>query len=138
MKPVVLDTNILLDIFVFDDERAKDLKKAIIAKEIDVVASTKTIEELMDVIARPVFELQQEQQLDILTQWKSCARMVDDSSLSKAPWVCGDADDQLFLDMAYTLKPAVIISKDNDLLRLASKAITQNILISNDYQAFNP
>ena len=137
MKPIVLDTTILLDIFVFNDERAQGLKNALITKSIKAMASTKTIEELVDVIARPIFKLPEEQQLSILHQWKSYASMVDESALSKAPWICEDIDDQIFLDIAFTLRPAIIISKDNALLKIASKAISHHVLISNDYQSFN-
>lgn len=137
MKPVVLDTNILLDIFVFNDKRAQGLKNALMTRSIEAMASTKTIEEFVDVIARPIFKLPKEQQLSILHQWKSCASMIDESALSKAPWICEDIDDQIFLDIAFTLRPAIIISKDNALLKIASKAMSHHVLISNDYQSFN-
>ena len=100
MKLVVLDTNILLDIFVFNDERAVDLKQAILEQSIQVVASQKTLEELADVLSRPLFKLDEESQAAILVQWKSIAHQVDDSNLAPAPWKCLDADDQIFLDLA--------------------------------------
>ena len=55
MKPVVLDTNILLDIFVFNDERASNLKQAIVDGSFPAVASQKTLFEFADVISRPLF-----------------------------------------------------------------------------------
>ena len=59
MKSVVLDTNILLDIFVFNDPRAADLKQAILTGDIQPIASQKTLAELVDVISRPLFEFSQ-------------------------------------------------------------------------------
>jgi putative PIN family toxin of toxin-antitoxin system len=138
MKLVVLDTNILLDIFVFNDERAVDLKQAILEQSIQVVASQKTLEELADVLSRPLFKLDEESQAAILVQWKSIARQVDDSNLAPAPWKCQDADDQIFLDLAYQLRPAILISKDNAVLQIASRAALENILITSDYKAFKP
>jgi putative PIN family toxin of toxin-antitoxin system len=138
MKPVVLDTNILLDIFVFNDERAVDLKQAILEQSIQVVASQKTLEELTDVLSRPLFKLDEESQAAILVQWKSIAHQVDDSNLAPAPWKCQDADDQIFLDLAYQLRPAILISKDNAVLQIASRAAPENILITSDYKAFKP
>ena len=138
MKPVVLDTNILLDIFVFNDERAVDLKQAILEQSIQVVASQKTLEELADVLSRPLFKLDEESQAAILVQWKSIAHQVDDSNLAPAPWKCQDADDQIFLDLAYQLRPAILISKDNAVLQIASRAAPENILITSDYKAFKP
>jgi len=138
MKLVVLDTNILLDIFVFNDERAVDLKQAILEQSIQVVASQKTLEEFADVLSRPLFKLDEESQAAILVQWKSIAHQVDDSNLAPAPWKCQDADDQIFLDLAYQLRPAILISKDNAVLQIASRAAPKNILITSDYKAFKP
>ena len=136
MKPVVLDTNILLDIFVFNDERAVDLKQAILERRIQAVASQKTFAEFADVLSRPLFKLDEETQLAILAQWKSNAQQVDDSNLAPAPWQCRDTDDQIFLDLAYQLRPTILISKDNAVLQLASRAAPDGILITSDYQAF--
>lgn len=136
MKPVVLDTNILLDIFVFNDERALHLKKALFDKTIHLVASQKTIEEFADVISRPLFKLDEQTQAAILAQWQSIVEQRDDSNLAPAPWKCQDPDDQIFLDLAYQFRPAILISKDNAVLQIASKAASEGILITNDYNAF--
>jgi putative PIN family toxin of toxin-antitoxin system len=138
MKPVVLDTNILLDIFVFNDERAVNLKQAILEQSIQVVASQKTLEEFADVLSRPRFKLDKEFQAAILTQWQSISRQVDDSNLAPAPWKCRDKDDQIFLDLAYQLRPTILISKDNAVLQIASRAAPEGILITSDYKAFKP
>ena len=136
MKPVVLDTNILLDIFVFNDERALQLKKALFDKATQFLASQKTIEEFADVISRPLFKLDKQTQTALLTQWQSIAEQRDDSNLASAPWQCQDPDDQIFLDLAYQLRPTILISKDNAVLQIAHKAASENILITSDYNAF--
>jgi putative PIN family toxin of toxin-antitoxin system len=136
MKPVVLDTNILLDIFVFNDERARNLKQAIVDGSIPAIASQKTLFELADVISRPLFKLDEVTQAAILAQWQSIAQQYDDSDLATAPWKCQDPDDQIFLDLAYQFRPAVLISKDNALLNIASRAAQEDIVITNDYNAF--
>jgi putative PIN family toxin of toxin-antitoxin system len=137
MKPVVLDTNILLDIFVFNDERATNLKRSLLSGDISAVASQKTLLEFADVISRPLFKLDEVTQAKIVGQWQSTAQQYDDSSLARAPWKCQDSDDQVFLDLAYQLRPAILISKDNALLRIASQAALEGILITSDYSAFN-
>jgi putative PIN family toxin of toxin-antitoxin system len=136
MKPVVLDTNILLDIFVFNDERAINLKQAIMDGSIPAVASQKTLLEFADVISRPLFKLDEATQAAILNLWQSLAQQHDDSNLATAPWKCQDPDDQIFLDLAHKLKPAILISKDNALLHIASRAAQEDILITSDYNAF--
>ena len=136
MKPVVLDTNILLDIFIFNDEGALHLKKVLFDKTIRFLASQKTIEEFADVISRPLFKLDEQAQATILDQWQSIAEQQDDSNLAPAPWKCQDPDDQIFLDLAYQLRPTILISKDNAVLQIARSAASEDILITNDYNAF--
>jgi putative PIN family toxin of toxin-antitoxin system len=138
MNPVVLDTNILLDIFVFNDERAINLKQALVDGSITAIASQKTLLELADVVSRPLFQLDEDAQTSILNQWQSISRLHDDSNLATAPWKCQDPDDQIFLDLAYQLRPSILISKDNAVLQIASRAIQENILITSDYNAFKP
>jgi putative PIN family toxin of toxin-antitoxin system len=136
MKVVVFDTNVLLDLFVFNDFRALHLKRALIEGNIEALATQKTLEEFSDVIARPLFSLDESQQELIHNQWLSLAKVLDDQSLLKAPWVCQDPDDQVFLDLAYTAKPCSLISKDNEVLRFANKAAAEQVLITADYKAF--
>ena len=136
MKPVVLDTNILLDIFVFNDERAIHLKQAIVNEGIVAIASQKTMLEFTDVISRPLFKLDEATQVAVLSQWQSIAKQYDDSDLAPAPWICQDPDDQIFLDLAYRLRPAILISKDNAVLNIAGRAAHEDILITSDYNAF--
>lgn len=137
MKVVVFDTNVLLDLFVFNDFRALHLKQALIEEKIEALATQKTLEEFVDVITRPLFSLDTDQQEFIRNQWLSLAKVLDDQSLLKAPWACNDLDDQVFLDLAYTAKPCTLMSKDNEVLRFASKAATEQVLITADYTAID-
>jgi putative PIN family toxin of toxin-antitoxin system len=133
--PVIFDTNVLLDLFVFNDFRALHLKQALIDGKIDALASPKTLEEFTDVIARPLFALTPEQQEQIRLQWHGLARVVEDTALIKAPWVCHDPDDQVFLDLAYSNKPCTLMSKDNEVLRFINPAQKEQVLITADYTA---
>ena len=135
MKSVIFDTNVLLDIFVFHDFRAIHLKDALLNQTLDAHASEQTLEELTEVIARPLFSLSQGDQERIVLEWRSLAKMIKDEDIVKAPWECNDKDDQVFLDLAYTAKPCVILSKDNEVLRLASRAAKEGVVITADYKA---
>ena len=135
MKVVVFDTNVLLDLFIFNDFRALHLKQALIEGKIDALATPATLEEFADVIARPLFSLDQAQQEQIFLQWQGLARALDDKDLMKSPWACQDPDDQVFLDLAFTAKPCTLISKDNEVFRFANKAVLEQILITADYTA---
>ena len=137
MKAAVFDTNVLLDLFVFNDFRALHLKQALIEGKIDALATPNTLEEFADVISRPLFSLDEVRQEQIYLQWQSLANIMDDQDLSKAPWICADPDDQVFLDLAYTARPCTLISKDNEVLRFANKAAIEHILITADYTAID-
>ncbi|QWE20035.1 putative toxin-antitoxin system toxin component, PIN family [Polynucleobacter sp. AP-Kolm-20A-A1] len=133
MRVVILDTNVLLDLFVFNDFRALHLKEALLARHISALATPKTLEEFADVISRPLFSLDQTAQEKIFTQWSSLAKIIGDEDLQNSPWQCQDPDDQVFLDLAYTHKPCTLVSKDNEVLKFASKAAKEQILITADY-----
>jgi putative PIN family toxin of toxin-antitoxin system len=138
VKPVVvLDTNILLDILVFDDQRAHPLRGALTNKTIDAVATAQTIEEFQDVISRPQFDLSLEQQKEIDLQWQTWSRILDDVSIEVAPWKCKDRDDQVFINLAYSLRPAILISKDKLVLKIAKRAIKENVVITSDHNKFD-
>lgn len=137
MKVVVFDTNVLLDLFVFNDFRALHLKQALVEGKFNALATPATLEEFADVIARPLFSLDQDRQEQIRSQWQNLAKVLEDSSLIKAPWVCQDPDDQVFLDLAFTTKPCTLISKDNEVLRFAHKAAIEQVLITADYKIFD-
>jgi len=133
MNTVVFDTNVLLDLFVFNDFRAIHLKQALLEKQIDALATPKTLEEFADVISRPLFSLEPAAQETILLQWRSLARIVDEQNLAPSSWCCQDPDDQVFLDLAFTSKPCILISKDNEVLKFATKALKENVLITDNY-----
>ena len=135
MLTIVFDTNVLLDLFVFNDFRALHLKQALIDGKMKALATPSTLEEFADVIARPVFSLDGTLQEQLRQQWQSLAQIRDDQSLIKAPWTCQDPDDQVFLDLAYTEKPCILISKDNEVLRFANQAAKKHIVITADYTA---
>ena len=137
MKVVIFDTNVLLDLFVFNDFRALHVKQALIDGKIKALTTPNTLEEFADVISRPLFSLDEAQQEQIYLQWQSLARVIDDQSLSKAPWACNDPDDQVFLDLAYTARPCTLISKDNEVLRFVNKAAIEQVLITADYTALD-
>jgi len=137
MKSVVFDTNVLLDLFVFNDFRALHLKQALLENKIDALTSLKTLEEFADVISRPLFSLETAEQEKILLQWKSLSRVLDDESLLSAPWRCKDTDDQIFLDLAFTAKPCTLMSKDNKVLKFAARAVKEGVLISADYNSLD-
>jgi putative PIN family toxin of toxin-antitoxin system len=133
MTVVILDTNVLLDLFVFNDFRAIHLKEALLTNKVIALATPKMLAEFTDVISRPLFSLDQAAQDKIILQWNSLVKVVADDILSASPWRCQDPDDQVFLDLAFTNKPCKLISKDNEVLKFSGQATKERVLITADY-----
>ena len=135
MKPrLVLDTNVILDLLVFQDPAAEVVRMALDAKLVDAVRSEASMLELIDVIQRPTFRLNQEEQSIILQAWESSTRLLENGAIEPAPFTCRDQDDQVFLDMAYSLRPALLLSKDLRVLELQAIAKRHGVEITQDYE----
>ena len=119
---VVIDTNVVLDLFVFGDAAALPLKQALEDKKLDWVATHPMREELERVLAYPqivprlaFYKLQAE---DVLAAFDKHTRMVEVAI--KAPVTCSDADDQGFIDLAVAHK-AMLLSKDKAVTSMAKR-----------------
>jgi putative PIN family toxin of toxin-antitoxin system len=134
IKPrLVLDTNVILDLLVFKDPTAEPIRHLLDARLVDAVRSEASMRELIDVIQRPTFKLSQEEQEIILQAWESSARLLENAAIEQAPFACRDLDDQVFLDMAYSIRPALLLSKDLQVLELRAIAKPHGVEISNQY-----
>lgn len=134
IKPrLVLDTNVILDLFVFKDPSAEPIRLALHAQQVDAVRTAASLLELMDVIRRPVFKLSLDAQEAIIQAWVSSTRVLENAAIEEAPFTCADLDDQVFINMAYSVRPALLFSKDKHVLELQRRALREQIEISNDY-----
>ena len=134
IKPrLVLDTNVILDLLVFKDPSAEPIRLLLDAKQVDAVRTSVSMAELIDVIGRPAFKLSQEDQETILQAWQSNTRLLENTGIEPAPFTCRDPDDQVFLDMAYSLRPTFLLSKDLRVLELRAIAKHHGVEISNQY-----
>jgi putative PIN family toxin of toxin-antitoxin system len=121
-RPLVLDTNIVLDLFVFDDAAARALKFELAGGAWEWLATATMRDELERVLAYPQIEsrlafyrlLAQ----DVLASFDRHARLVEVAA--KAPVSCADADDQKFIDLAVAHK-ALLLSKDGDVLAMKKR-----------------
>jgi putative PIN family toxin of toxin-antitoxin system len=135
MKPrLVLDTNVILDLLVFKDPSTEPIRLLLDAKLVDAVRTSASMAELMDVIGRPTFKLSREDQETIVQAWESGTRLLENEAIEPAPFTCRDLDDQVFLDMAYSIRPALLLSKDLRVLELQTIAKRHGIEISQDYE----
>jgi putative PIN family toxin of toxin-antitoxin system len=133
-KPrLVLDTNVILDLLVFKDPATEPIRLAIDTRRVDAVRTAASFAELMDVVQRPIFKLSSEEQEGIVRTWVSNTRLLENAAIVPAPFTCRDPDDQVFINMAYSVRPALLLSKDLRVLELRSRALLEKIEISSDY-----
>jgi putative PIN family toxin of toxin-antitoxin system len=120
MDPVVIDTNVVLDLFVFDDPACAGLRAALNDGRADWLASDAMREELQRVLAYPHIA----RRLDdtgadrVLAAFDRHARCV--APAPKAAFTCRDPDDQRFIDLAVAHQ-ATLLSKDAQVLALARR-----------------
>ena len=125
---VVLDTNIVLDLLVFDDLAARPLKDQLEAGTLQWLATQAMRDELQRVLAYPqivprlaFYQTSAEQvlaQFDRLAQRREAA--------PKARLTCSDPDDQKFIDLAVTCQ-ATLLSKDRAILCMAKRLVSQGV-----------
>ena len=116
---IVLDTNIVHDWLVFEDGGMPELMAAINAREVVIASNQACIDELIRVLAYPVFKLDQSAQTVALKKYLSYVQITPEraSMLGQVPR-CRDKDDQKFLELAAHARAAALISKDNAVLGL--------------------
>lgn len=124
----VLDTNVLLDLWVFDDPSVRALRSALDDGACIALRSADTDAELADVLARAEFELTTKRQQELLARWHERTRLIE--RVFAAPWQCTDPHDQRFLDLAFTARAQMLITRDKALLRLARKARASGLRIA--------
>ena len=135
IKPrLVLDTNVILDLLVFKDPSAEPIQLLLDANQVDAVRTLASMAELIDVIGRPTFKLSQENQEAIVQAWESATRLLENTAIEPAPFTCRDRDDQVFIDMAFSIRPALLLSKDLRVLELQAIARRHGVDISQDYE----
>ena len=119
---IVLDTNIVLDAFVFNDPATQPLKAALAARERQWIATQPMRDELERVLAYPKIMVRLAfYQLDaaqVLAQFDGLVRLVEVAP--KAGVTCTDPDDQKFIDLAVAHK-SMLLSKDRAVLCMAKR-----------------
>lgn len=122
---VVLDTNVILDLWHFDDLGARALRAMLDAGTLRVVTSDAVDAELSDVLSRAQFCASRDA---VLARWHAVATTI--CVTDAAPWTCRDPDDQKLLDLAVCARAAALITKDKALLSLARRAAAAGVLIA--------
>jgi putative PIN family toxin of toxin-antitoxin system len=125
---VVLDTNIVLDLFVFGDLAAQSLKSAVVTGQLQWLATGAMRVELERVLAYPQIAKRMTRDglavAAVLLAFDTHARLV--AASAKAPVTCSDADDQIFIDLAVAHK-AWLLSKDQAVLCMRKRLLSLDV-----------
>ena len=126
---VVIDTNIILDVFVFNDAAAKPVRQALEAGELDWIATQPMRDELARVLAYPqivprlnFYRLSAD---DVLASFDRHVRLL--AVAAKARLNCSDPDDQKFIDLAVAGK-TLLLSKDRHVLSMSKRLLALGVL----------
>ena len=121
-EALVLDTNIALDLFVFQDAATEALRTAVERADGAWIATAAMREELVRVLDYPQIARRLKAQTrpaqDVLDAFDRCTRLVAEAP--KAAYTCKDPDDQKFIDLA-AVHRATLVSKDDAVLCMAKR-----------------
>ena len=123
-KPVVLDTNIVLDVFLFNDPATQPLRDGLNHGTLRWIATVPMREELARVLdyAQIVKRLDfyQLTKEGVLAQFDALAHI--QCVPGKAPVTCKDPDDQKFIDLAVAYQ-CLVLSKDQAVLSMRKRLL---------------
>ena len=129
-SPIVLDTNIILDAFVFNDPAAEPVRQALAGQQVDWLATQPMREELARVLAYPkIAQKLAFYKLDapaVLAKFDQHTRIVDIAP--KASVTCSDKDDQKFIDLAVQHQ-ALLLSKDKAVISMRKRLLAFEIFV---------
>ena len=129
---IVIDTNIVLDLLVFDDPVWAPLQVALGAGSLRWIATPSMRVELERVLGYPLIarRLLRDARApeDVLARFDAQAQMVDAKPV-RAVFVCKDPDDQVFIDLAVAHK-ARLLSKDKLVLAMRKRLATLGVEVA--------
>ena len=128
--PIVLDTNIVLDVFIFNDVAARPLKQALEAGELDWLATHAMRDELARVLTYPKIVARltfyRLSALCVLAAFDQHARLTE--AAAKANVTCSDPDDQKFIDLALARR-ALLLSKDRAIISMRKRLLALELRV---------
>ena len=125
--PIVLDTNVCLDLFVFHDPRWASLLAALEAGLVTAVTRADCRAEYLAVLHYPHLPLDDDSRAVAAARFDALIQVVaPDSRAIRLP-VCTDRDDQKFLEIARDAGAAILVSKDKAVLKLARRTAREGL-----------
>ncbi|HEX7934953.1 MAG TPA: putative toxin-antitoxin system toxin component, PIN family [Paraburkholderia sp.] len=121
---VVLDSNVWIDILVFDDPHTRPIRAALENGALAALIDTRCLAELTYVLDYPQFVGRNVDKSAALAIVARLAELVEPTAPpedAKPLPKCKDRDDQKFLELAHAAKADWLVSKDRAVLKLAKR-----------------
>jgi putative PIN family toxin of toxin-antitoxin system len=124
-RPVVLDTNVVLDLLIFDDPHVPPIRELVARGELRWIADRAQRIELERVLhysqIAPRVSFYGKTAEGVLAAFDAAVEYVDEAP--KIRFTCTDPDDQHFLDLASQHR-ALLVSKDKAVLKQRKRVAT--------------
>lgn len=128
-RRMVLDTNVLLSLWVFADSRYLPIRAAIESGPWAALTDAACLAEFERVLGYPEFKLDAQAQRSALAEYANIAHVIASVAWMRLPQ-CSDRDDQKFLELACGGAAQVLVTSDKALLKMArNKAIKDRLQI---------
>ncbi|MGF6792578.1 putative toxin-antitoxin system toxin component, PIN family [Paraburkholderia sp. 35.1] len=124
---VVLDSNVWIDILVFDDPHTRPIAAALESGALAALIDARCLAELAYVLDYPQFAHRSVDKAAALAVVARLAQLVEpceptESAADARPLPqCKDRDDQKFLELAHAAQADWLVSKDRAVLKLAKR-----------------
>lgn len=120
MLRLVLDTNVVLDLFHWANIDAVPIMAALEDGRIECFADERTLDELQRVLTYPQLKMTPAMITERYARYSSLVKCVPAGEAPPLPR-CKDRDDQKFLELAARCEANILVSKDKELLRLRGR-----------------
>ena len=128
---IVIDTNVLLDIWIYSDTATVTLRQKLLQGQLQWVTTAAMSEELLRVLDYEHISRRREKDgissIDVMQAFDRHSSCVPDAPRSS--YVCKDADDQKFIDLAVANK-AILLSKDRQVLKLKKRLMLVGVQVA--------
>ena len=120
---LVLDTNVALDLFHWNDRTAAPILQAVQAGQCELLTDAACFAEFAHVIARPQFGLDAAAAAAAIDAYRQLVRLHARAATNPAHSLprCRDPDDQKFLELARASGADLLVTRDKALLTLARR-----------------
>ncbi len=120
MLRLVLDTNVVLDLFHWANVDAVPIMAALEAGRVECLADERTLDELRRVLTYPQLKLTPDMIAERYARYSGLVTLVPEGEAPRLPR-CKDRDDQKFLELAARCGAHLLVSKDKALLKLRGR-----------------